>query len=190
MTHDRPRHRVQRPQSVLDRRARGHDPGRRELGHLQHAARRHSRPVRRSGDRLHAVGRPQPRHHRGPGHLPDRHPVALGAARQGGAGQLVLRLLADLRDLRGRHRPLLGPEPGAGIHERDGRQAALRRRAQLGPDATGVGWGLEYVLIDRTGQHNLAELRTFQDWHVQYQLRAVPGVAEVAAVARTSSSTR
>ena len=53
---------------------------------------------------------------------------------------------------------------------------------QLGPDATGVGWGLEYVLIDRTGQHNLAELRTFQDWHVQYQLRAVPGVAEVAAV--------
>ena len=53
---------------------------------------------------------------------------------------------------------------------------------QLGPDATGVGWGLEYVLIDRTGQHNLAELRTLQDWHVQYQLRAVPGVAEVAAV--------
>ena len=53
--------------------------------------------------------------------------------------------------------------------------------SQLGPDATGVGWGLEYVLIDRTGQHNLAELRTFQDWHVQYQLRAVPGVAEVAA---------
>ena len=53
---------------------------------------------------------------------------------------------------------------------------------QLGPDATGVGWGLEYVLIDRTGRHNLAELRTLQDWHVQYQLRAVPGVAEVAAV--------
>ncbi|MBW3542799.1 MAG: efflux RND transporter permease subunit, partial [Planctomycetes bacterium] len=53
---------------------------------------------------------------------------------------------------------------------------------QLGPDATGVGWGLEYVLVDRTGRHNLAELRTLQDWHVQYQLRAVPGVAEVAAV--------
>ncbi len=53
---------------------------------------------------------------------------------------------------------------------------------QLGPDATGVGWGLEYVLIDRTGRHTLAELRTLQDWHVQYQVRAVPGVAEVAAV--------
>ncbi|MBI2826501.1 MAG: efflux RND transporter permease subunit [Planctomycetia bacterium] len=53
---------------------------------------------------------------------------------------------------------------------------------RLGPDATGVGWGLEYVLVDRTGKHSLAELRTLQDWHVQYQLRAVPGVAEVAAV--------
>jgi copper/silver efflux system protein len=53
---------------------------------------------------------------------------------------------------------------------------------QLGPDATGVGWGLEYALIDTTGKHNLAQLRSIQDWNVQYQLRAVPGVAEVAAV--------
>src|SRR5258708_1289371 len=51
---------------------------------------------------------------------------------------------------------------------------------QLGPDATGVGWGLEYVLIDKTGKHDLAQLRTLQDWNVQFQLRAVPGVAEVA----------
>src|SRR6266581_3585153 len=53
---------------------------------------------------------------------------------------------------------------------------------QLGPDATGVGWGLEYVLIDQTGRHSLADLRSLQDWNVQYLLRAVPGVAEVAAV--------
>jgi Cu(I)/Ag(I) efflux system membrane protein CusA/SilA len=53
---------------------------------------------------------------------------------------------------------------------------------QLGPDATGVGWGLEYVLTDTSGKHNLAELRSLQDWNVQYQLRAVPGVAEVAPV--------
>src|SRR5260370_8688423 len=53
---------------------------------------------------------------------------------------------------------------------------------QLGPDATGVGWGLEYVLIDGSGGHRLADLRSLQDWHVQYQLRAVPGVAEVASV--------
>lgn len=53
---------------------------------------------------------------------------------------------------------------------------------KLGPDATGVGWALEYALIDKTGKHSLAELRTLQDWQVQYQLRAVPGVAEVAPV--------
>ena len=53
---------------------------------------------------------------------------------------------------------------------------------QLGPDATGVGWGLEYVLIDRSGKHSLAQLRSLQDWNVQYQLRAVPGVAEVASL--------
>ena len=53
---------------------------------------------------------------------------------------------------------------------------------KLGPDATGVGWALEYALIDKTGKHSLAELRTLQDWQVKYQIRAVPGVAEVASV--------
>ena len=53
---------------------------------------------------------------------------------------------------------------------------------KLGPDATGVGWALEYALIDKTGKHSLAELRTLQDWQVQYQIRAVSGVAEVAPV--------
>jgi copper/silver efflux system protein len=53
---------------------------------------------------------------------------------------------------------------------------------KLGPDATGVGWALEYALIDKTGKHSLADLRTLQDWQVQYQIRAVPGVAEVASV--------
>ncbi|AZG78840.1 efflux RND transporter permease subunit [Methylocystis rosea] len=53
---------------------------------------------------------------------------------------------------------------------------------KLGPDATGVGWAFEYALIDKTGKHSLADLRTLQDWQVQYQIRAVPGVAEVAAV--------
>jgi Cu(I)/Ag(I) efflux system membrane protein CusA/SilA len=57
-----------------------------------------------------------------------------------------------------------------------------RATPQLGPDATGVGWGLQYVLIDRTGKQSLAQLRSLQDWQVQYQLRAVPGVAEVAPV--------
>ena len=52
----------------------------------------------------------------------------------------------------------------------------------LGPDATGVGWGFEYALVDRTGQHDLSRLRTLNDWYVQYWLRSVTGVAEVASV--------
>ncbi|MCH8172247.1 MAG: efflux RND transporter permease subunit [Proteobacteria bacterium] len=52
----------------------------------------------------------------------------------------------------------------------------------LGPDATGVGWIYEYALVDRTGQHDLAELRSIQDWYLRYGLQTVPGVAEVASV--------
>src|SRR5690606_18513182 len=52
----------------------------------------------------------------------------------------------------------------------------------LGPDATGVGWVFQYALVDRTGQHDLAELRSLQDWNVRYALESVPGVAEVASV--------
>src|SRR5712691_5903639 len=52
----------------------------------------------------------------------------------------------------------------------------------LGPDATGVGWAFEYALVDKTGQHNLAELRSFNDWYVRYWLASVPGVAEVATL--------
>ncbi|WP_372610236.1 efflux RND transporter permease subunit, partial [Halomonas sp.] len=52
----------------------------------------------------------------------------------------------------------------------------------LGPDATGVGWVYEYALVDRTGKHDLAELRSLQDWYMRYALQTVPGVAEVASV--------
>ncbi len=52
----------------------------------------------------------------------------------------------------------------------------------LGPDATGVGWVYQYVLQDPTGKHDLAQLRSLQDWHISYQLRTVPGVAEVASI--------
>src|SRR5260370_13418890 len=51
----------------------------------------------------------------------------------------------------------------------------------IGPDATGVGWVYEYSLVDNTGKHNIAELRSFQDWHLKYALESVPGVAEVAS---------
>jgi copper/silver efflux system protein len=52
----------------------------------------------------------------------------------------------------------------------------------LGPDATGVGWVFQYALVDTTGQHSLADLRSLQDWHLRYELQSVPGVAEVASV--------
>jgi Cu(I)/Ag(I) efflux system membrane protein CusA/SilA len=52
----------------------------------------------------------------------------------------------------------------------------------LGPDATGVGWVYEYALIDRTGKHDLQELRSLQDWNLRYALGSVPGVAEIASV--------
>jgi Cu(I)/Ag(I) efflux system membrane protein CusA/SilA len=52
----------------------------------------------------------------------------------------------------------------------------------LGPDATGVGWIFQYALVDRTGGHDLSQLRALQDWFLKYELKAVPNVAEVATV--------
>ena len=53
---------------------------------------------------------------------------------------------------------------------------------QLGPDATGVGWVYAYALVDYTGRHDLAELRSIQDWFLKFELQTVPGVSEVASV--------
>ncbi|MCM2303931.1 MAG: CusA/CzcA family heavy metal efflux RND transporter [Elusimicrobia bacterium] len=55
-------------------------------------------------------------------------------------------------------------------------------RTELGPDATGVGWVYQYALVDKTGRHSLADLRSFQDWNLRYHLQAIPGVAEVASI--------
>ncbi len=52
----------------------------------------------------------------------------------------------------------------------------------LGPDATGVGWVYEYALVDKTGKHDLSELRSLQDWYLRYELQTVPGVSEVASI--------
>ncbi len=52
----------------------------------------------------------------------------------------------------------------------------------LGPDATGVGWVYEYALVDRTGRHDLSQLRSLQDWFLRYELKSLPGVAEVASI--------
>ncbi|OUS10299.1 cation transporter [Gammaproteobacteria bacterium 54_18_T64] len=55
-------------------------------------------------------------------------------------------------------------------------------KPQLGPDATGVGWIYIYALIDKTGKHDISQLRSLQDWFLKYELQTVPGVSEVAAV--------
>ncbi len=63
-------------------------------------------------------------------------------------------------------------------------QSRLPATAQpaLGPDATGVGWIYQYALVDRSGRHDLSELRALQDWFLRYELKTVPNVAEVATV--------
>ena len=63
-------------------------------------------------------------------------------------------------------------------------QSRLPPNAQpsLGPDATGVGWIYEYALVDRSGRHDLSQLRAIQDWFLKYELKAVPNVAEVATL--------
>src|ERR1700686_500815 len=53
-------------------------------------------------------------------------------------------------------------------------------KASLGPAATGVGWIYEYALVDRTGQHDLSQLRALQDWFLKYELKTLPNVAEAA----------
>ena len=58
----------------------------------------------------------------------------------------------------------------------------LNARPELGPDATGVGWVYEYALIDRSGGHDLAQLRSLQDWFLKYELQTVAGVSEVATI--------
>src|SRR3546814_4196083 len=55
-------------------------------------------------------------------------------------------------------------------------------KPSLGPDATGVGWIYEYALVDRSGNHDLSQLRGLQDWFLKYELKSVPDVAEVASI--------
>ncbi len=58
----------------------------------------------------------------------------------------------------------------------------LGAHAQLGPDASGVGWIYQYALVDKTGKHDLAQLRSLQDWFLKYELQTVEGVSEVATI--------
>ncbi len=55
-------------------------------------------------------------------------------------------------------------------------------KTEIGPDATGLGWVFQYVLVDASGKHSLEQLRSYQDWYLRYYLKSVPGVAEVASL--------
>jgi copper/silver efflux system protein len=55
-------------------------------------------------------------------------------------------------------------------------------KTELGPDATSLGWVFQYALVDKSGKHSLAEMRSYQDWYLRYYLQSVPGVAEVAPI--------
>lgn len=61
-------------------------------------------------------------------------------------------------------------------------QLPATAKAALGPDATGVGWIYQYALVDRSGRHDLGQLRALQDWFLRFELKSLPGVAEVATV--------
>jgi len=67
------------------------------------------------------------------------------------------------------------------INQAQGRLPA-GAKTSLGPDATGVGWIFQYALVDRSGKHDLSELRALQDWFLKYELKSLPDVAEVASV--------
>ena len=145
------------------------------------ADRRDSRPLRQPGHRLHRLARPQPAGGRRPGHLSaDGQPP--GAGRRARRPLAVgVRLLDDLRRLRGRRRSVLRARARARAHEprrqERCRPASRRRWARTRPaSATSSG------TPSKARRHSLRELRTLQDWFIRYQLNAVPGVAEVASV--------
>ncbi|MFP1483086.1 efflux RND transporter permease subunit [Escherichia coli] len=81
-----------------------------------------------------------------------------------------------------RHRSVLGAFAGAKVLDRVQGKLPAGVSAELGPDATGVGWIYEYALVDRSGKHDLADLRSLQDWFLKYELKTIPDVAEVASV--------
>jgi len=125
---------------------------------------------------------PQPRYPGGPGHLSDHYRFA-GAPRvkaiRGFSDfgfSYVYVIFEDGTDLywaRSRVNEYLSKITG---------QLPVGVTPELGPDATGVGWVYQYALVDKTGKHNLAELRSYQDWVLRYTLQSVPGVAEVAGL--------
>ena len=85
---------------------------------------------------------------------------------------------------------LTGALAGAGVSQPVQGKLPAGVSAEMGPDATGVGWVFEYALVDRSGKHDLAELRSLQDWFLKYELKTIPNVSEVASVGGVVRSIR
>ena len=117
------------------RRSAGHGGAgaRRHLRAAQHPAGRHPGPLGHAGHHLHRVAGPGAADRPGPGHLSHHHQDAVGAARQSRPRLFLLRLLLRLCDLRGRHRSLLGAQPGARIPEQPRLPVAQERHARARP---------------------------------------------------------
>ena len=144
---------------------------------------RHPRPERHAGDHLHRVAG------RSPDLVEDQitYPISstlLAAPKvQVVRGFLLPRQFLHLRHLRRRDGHLLGAEPGPRIPAGGARTRSRPSvNPVLGPDATSLGWGFSYALVDETGKHDLAQLRSLQDWNLKLALESVPGVSQVASV--------
>ena len=154
----------------------------RRLHAAAHPGRRDPRSLRHAGHRLLALG-PQPRHHRGPGHLPDRHRAARRAEREGDPRLLRLRLLATSTSS-SRTAPTSTGRAAAcsSTSPRSSRCCPQGVKTELGPDATGVGWVFQYALVDDSGTHSPGRAaHASRTGTCATGCSRVPGVAEVAS---------
>jgi Cu(I)/Ag(I) efflux system membrane protein CusA/SilA len=151
-------------------------------GAAHDAGRRLARSVRRAGHHPHQLPGPGAADRREPGHLSAGHDHAVGAGAKTVRGfsffgdSFVYVLFEDGTDLYWARSRVLEY-----LNQVQGRLPAAAKSA-LGPDATGVGWIFQYALVDRSGRNDLSQLRALQDWFLKYELKSLPGVAEVATV--------
>ena len=152
------------------------------VGLVARAVGRAARPVRRAGDRPHAVSGTGAADRRGPGHLSADDDHAVGAGREDRprlSRSSVTRSSTCCSTTDG---PVLGALPRARIPQSGADAPAGAAQSRARPDATGVGWIYEYALVDRTGKQDIGQLRALQDWFLKYELKTIPDVAEVASI--------
>ena len=156
--------------------------GLRDLHPPAHPARRHPRPLRHAGHHLLALG-PQPGHHRGPGHLPDRHRPAR-ARRRSRPSAASPTSASPTSTSSSRTAPTSTGRAAAcsSTCPRSSRGCPQGVKTELGPDATGVGWVFQYALVDDTGDALARRAAHVPGLVPALPAPGVPGVAEVASI--------